>query len=470
MPTMTISQLIAGAQDEINAASLSEQRARTECQALLDAASAEGRKNLNAEESARSDELLATIGVASANRQRAETKLARAKELEAEDAAYDARAATVRPAGPVRAVNAASGVVMHDRSDSGPVWRREDGREATVARDARFSEHEIVQEHAERSRGREEAAIGQYGDIGQLVRSMTTTTGAAIVPTIWAANVIDRARNIARVMQAGAQIVPMESKVLQIGRLTVDPTAAFRAEGGTITASDPTFDYVQLSAKTMSALVVGSIEWFADASNAGELVSEALAKALALQLDLNALYGGVTTGGEGISLASPPNPQGILANLLANAASSVLGSGANGTTITAATPWNELLTTYFTPQQYNETPNAILMNAKMAQKYAMTYDTLGQPLRPPPVMANTPQYVTNQIPSFTQGTMTNIATDIFCGNFAELLIGTRLDLQLQTLTERYAELGQVGILATWRGDVQLARPRAFSVYRYIGGS
>jgi len=41
---------------------------------------------------------------------------------------------------------------------------------------------------------------------------------------------------------------------------------------------------------------------------------------------------------------------------------------------------------------------------------------------------------------------------------------------VQTLVERYAELGQVGIIAHWRGDVGVARPRAFAVYRYLQGA
>jgi Phage capsid family len=78
-------------------------------------------------------------------------------------------------------------------------------------------------------------------------------------------------------------------------------------------------------------------------------------------------------------------------------------------------------------------------------------------------------YVSNQVPSgFSQGTGTTMA-DLFVGDFRQLLIGQRLDLQIQTLTERYAELGQIGIVATWRGDIQLARPRAFSVFRYLKG-
>jgi HK97 family phage major capsid protein len=299
---------------------------------------------------------------------------------------------------------------------------------------------------------------------------MSTTSGSALVPTVWSADIIDRARNLAAVIQAGADVIPMDAKIVQIGRLTGDPTASFRAEGSPVTASDPVFDNVTLTAKTLSALVVGSMEWFQDANNVNNVVSDAVAKAIALQLDLCALFGGVTAGNEGFNLPSPPNPAGILAGLLANAPGNVLGAATNGTAITAATPWNEVLDTLYTPADANETPNAILWNTKMARKYAKTYDTLGQPLRQPDVLAAVPKFVTNQIPSFTAGTMANIATDIVAGDFRQVIIGNRLDMTIQTLTERYAEQGQVAIIAHFRGDVAIARPRAFAVYRYIGGS
>ncbi len=110
------------------------------------------------------------------------------------------------------------------------------------------------------------------------------------------------------------------------------------------------------------------------------------------------------------------------------------------------------------------------MNSAMAQKYAQTYDSLGQPLRLPPALQDAPWLTTNQIPSFTQGTMTSVATDIFAGDFRQVLIGQRLSFTLQTLSERYAEVGSVGLLATFRGDIALARPKSMAVYRYIGGS
>lgn len=360
-----------------------------------------------------------------------------------------------------------------ENAQPGEFVRANDLRPAAVRRGQSFAAHPVTEGMIGRAHERDRAVIGQHGDLGQLIRSMTTTGGSAIVPTVWAGNVIDRARNLSAVLQAGAQIVPMDAKVVQIGRLTADPTATFRAEGTSITASDPTFDNVTLTATTMNALVVGSMEWFQDAENANALVTEAIAKAMASQLDLVALYGSITTGAGSINLATPPNPRGILGALNAVAATSVLpssGPATNGTTQTAGSFWNEILDTIWTPTDYNEKPNALIWNSKAARMYAKAYDTTGQPLQAPADVASLDRYVSNQIPSYTQGTMANVATDVFVGDFTQLLIGQRLDITIQVLTERYADTGQIGIAATWRGDVQLARPRAFSVFKAIKGA
>ncbi len=364
-----------------------------------------------------------------------------------------------------------------DRAGEGPRWvRTNDYRPAVVARGSRFAEHEVVEAQSQARATADAAVIGQHGSLGHLVRAMTTTSGSAVVPTVWLGDIIDRARNMAAVLRAGAEIVPMDAKTVQIGRLTGDPTAAFRTEGSTITASDPVFDNVTLDSKTMSTLVVGSLEWFQDADNVDAVVSEAIAQAFALELDRQALYGGITTGGEvgatgfNTTFPTPPNPRGVLAALLGVASSSVLGSGANGTAQTALTYWNEVIDTIFTVRGFNEAPNGLIWSSKLAQQYAKAYDSTGQPLAIPPSVAEISRYISNQIPSFTQGTMTTRATDLFAGDWTQLLIGQRLDLTIQTLTERYAENGQIGIVAHWRGDVQPARPRAFAVYRYLQGA
>lgn len=69
--------------------------------------------------------------------------------------------------------------------------------------------------------------------------------------------------------------------------------------------------------------------------------------------------------------------------------------------------------------------------------------------------------------SFTKGTSTTNMSDVFAGNWTRRSSGRVSVSPSRPLTERYAELGQNGIIAHWRGDVALTRPRAFSAYRYL---
>jgi HK97 family phage major capsid protein len=492
-------QTIEALTDDLERQRVTAQRAfsdaETKIARLLKRANAEGRKNLTAEQDVELDRLTALKRSADDDVRRLEGKLEQAREIAAESAEHMAAAQDTRSTGVRRptnrdgeytlggGVNVGPGSVFASSGDgagfsfrpgraaSAPTWvRTSDNRPATVERGQRFADHEIVREHAARQSVADQAVIGQHGSLGHLLRSMTTSSGSAIVPQVWAGDVIDKARNLSATLRAGAEIVPMDAKTVNIGRLITDPVASFRTEGSTVTASDPVFDAVVLSATTMSALVTGSMEFFMDSPNSDSLISDAIAQAIATQLDYVALFGGVVAGGEGINLAIPPNPRGVLATLLAVAASSVLGSGANGTAQTAASYWREVQSAVFLPQTFNEQPNAILWNAKLLQQYVDAYDTTQQPLNMPANIGELERYTTNQIPSFTQGTMTSRATDLFVGDWRQLLIGQRLDLSIQVLTERYAELGQIGIVAHWRGDIALARPRAFCCYRYLQGA
>ncbi|WP_345453045.1 phage major capsid protein [Arthrobacter gyeryongensis] len=331
-----------------------------------------------------------------------------------------------------------------------------------------FGEHELVRAERERGQLAEDAAMATYGGVAEFVRSLSTTGASAVVPTVWASQIIDIARANAAVMKAGATILPMDANTVQVGRLTGDATAAFRAEGSAITASDPTFDNVTLTAKSLNALVIGSMEWFDDAPNADGLVINSIGKAIGLAIDKVALYGGITSGAGSINLPTPPNPRGVLAALNAVRPANVIGGSAtNGTAVAS---YNELIDLDYTVENLNEVPTGLILPSRLAQKYAKLQDTTNQPMRRPDDLSDLPFYVSNQVASgMTQGTSTT-AADAFVGDWTELLIGQRLGLRIQVLTERYAEFGQIGIVATWRGDVQPARTSAFAVYRYLNGA
>ena len=163
---------------------------------------------------------------------------------------------------------------------------------------------------------------------------------------------------------------------------------------------------------------------------------------------------------------------GNLKNLNTNYTAGVIGSfPTNGTAQTAATPWNEMLATVYNPLRQNEQCRAIISNVALQQQYMGMYDTCYEPDSEAGLLSLSFRgWPRNAIPSFTRGTMTNRATDVFAGDFSQVLLGQRMDLSVRLLTERYAENGQLGILAYWRGDVQVARPKALACYRALQGA
>ena len=486
---MNASQLVQQCQMEYDAAEDKYTRAQESMRDIIERCEREGRKDLTLEEDRQADEFYAEANLRRAEMKSLKLRLDNAKRVEAEEREFErpepsrrSFAAAPRASGmQVRERSMADGTsrpASTTRSDDRPLFTRvSDGKDAALRSDMSFRDHELVRAEIERTADRDRYITGTHGDLGQLVRSISTSSGAsAMVPTEWAAQVIDKARNAAVVMQAGATIVPMGSKVEQLARLTQDPAPVFRNEGNAIPATDPAFDNVTLTATSLGTIVVCSVELLQDAPNASEVVQNALAKAMALEIDKAALFGqlgatGTNDEGAAYGLASP-YPKGLMKNLVDyNSGSQIVGSfPTNGTAQTAATPYLEMLAVLYKVLRSNENPSAIVSNTALVQQYDGMLDTMYNPVRKPDSLAKLPWMTTNSIPSYTRGTMSNRATDVFCGDWSQLLVGQRLGLQLRVLTERYAELGQVGLLAFWRGDVAVARPTAFAAYRGLQGA
>lgn len=398
--------------------------------------------------------------------QKAQRSYEAAKELAADEARTDASLTRNTP------TNAHS--VNRGHSDETVVWRNAEGEDAQVHRGQSFASHPVVAREVQRTAERDKHITGMHGDFGQMLRAMSTTTASAVVPVVWSADVIDKARNAAVVMNAGATVVPMPAKTYQIGRLTGDATPAYKNEGAPVTPADVSFDYIQLVSTSLTALVVASVEWVQDAPNSSELLTNSIAAAMALELDKAALFGqlGATgTNDEGAGFALPaPYPMGLLKNLLTNAPGQVLGFATNGTAPTAGTPYGEILAALYAVRTQNEKPNAFVSNDKMVQSYQSMTDSTNQPLRAPDVVSSMEWLTTNGIPSYTRGTMTNTASDLFVGDWSQLLVGQRMAIEIRTLQERYSEAGQVGFLAYYRGDIAVARPKAFACYRALKGA
>ncbi len=299
------------------------------------------------------------------------------------------------------------------------------------------------------------ALSGDWDAIPPESRAMAVGVGSAggfAVPAPLSAVVIDRARNAARIFQAGALTVPMDSSTMKIARVATDPAAGWKLENAAATASDMTLESITLTARTLMAYVKSSVELIEDTSgDIGDVIENALAQALALELDRAALRGSGT----------PPEPLGIR-NTTGVAIQSL---GANG----AAPTYAALSTAIQTVRAANFEPNAIIYSPRTAGTLDRLTDSTGQPLQPPPSVEAMPLFVTGQIPeNLTAGTATT-ASEIYVGQWNHLLVGMRQRLVIEAsreasdLTDSAFRQLQVHIRAYLRCDVAVSQPGAFAV-------
>lgn len=289
--------------------------------------------------------------------------------------------------------------------------------------------------------------LGPRSDIERrALGEASQSTGGAMVPTPLAAEVIDRLRAVLVTSRAGVRFVPMGAQTLKIARITSDPVAAWRAENAAVSESDPAFDSVTLTAKSLSVYFRTSRELLEDVPNMDATIRNVLAQAFALALDAATLVG---TG-------SSNQPLGI--NGISGLQS--VSMGTNGGQFTS---WAKVLDAVQSLEDANAgTVSAMILAPRTARTINGLADTTNQPLMPPPRLANVPILATTAVPvTQTQGTANN-ASPIFLGDFAEVLVGMRSEFQIQVLSEAFATNGQIGFVGHLRADVAAARPAALA--------
>ncbi len=136
---------------------------------------------------------------------------------------------------------------------------------------------------------------GQWSDAGMERRALAEgagSTGGFLVPELVSAQIIDRIRAQAQVLNAGATVVPMDSDQVSIPRLAGGVTAQWKVENAPVAESDPAFERVTLIARTLPVLTRVSFELFEDLSPAAsDSITNELTQAIALELDRAALRG-----------------------------------------------------------------------------------------------------------------------------------------------------------------------------------
>lgn len=279
-------------------------------------------------------------------------------------------------------------------------------------------------------------------------KDMLSSGGAGnLVPDPLANYLIDLARAKTVVSQLGARTVPMTSETLRVPRLTGDVTASWYAEGATLTGTDATLDAVVLTARRIEAGPTKvSMELIEDSDPiaVATVVADSIAAAVALEIDRVALRG---TG-------TPPQPLGVK-----NA--SGVQSYSMGTPNGGAADYSDLIAMQSLLAQANHTGNGFVLHPRTAHALADTKDSTGQFVTPPAVVSTVPLGMTSALPvNLTEGT-SSTCTELYAGDWRQLLIGVRTELALTSLLELYRAEGKVGIVGRARVDVAVEHGNAF---------
>lgn len=304
--------------------------------------------------------------------------------------------------------------------------------------DAGF-ELEIQGELAKRA-GR--AAKGLYipGEVFEQ-RVLTTTAGAELVSTDHRPDQYISALTAASVVRGlGATVLNGLAGSLSIPRETGSPTAAWVAENGAISSSDPDFDAVTLAPKHVGALSEWSRNMVLQASPDIEaLLRQMLARNLATAIDIAAIKGGGTSEPTGVLATSGIATQAYATSLFATCAEMV----AKADIANVGTARRSFLTTHTV--------------GKIARK-ALTTDKL--PVGIANIFQQEPVAFSNNVPE-TLGAGTEHG--LIYADWSQLLMGiwSEIDILVNPYAATPYSKGNVQIRAMATMDLAVRHPLAF---------
>jgi HK97 family phage major capsid protein len=345
-------------------------------------------------------------------------------------------------------ISLAEGSRQHFKGGAGERWIDAEGREVRVlSKDDRVADlGPVEQRFSAGSLMRAMAGIGRPdAAVRNALSEGTDSAGGVTVPDELSREMIDRMRANLVVGAAGARTVPMTSDNLKFARQVADPAAAWRNENALVAESDPTFDAVTLQARSLAVIVKASVELLQDSVNIEAALNNALAQALAREIDRVAMFGSGTA----------PEPRGVYTT----AGISTISMGTNGAAIGNYDPIVDAVTALASANA--PAPTAAIMAPRTFGSLSKVKDSTGQPITAPAIVSGLPMLRTTAVPiNQTQGTST-IASSILVGDFSNLLIGVRQSLRIELLRGPFMDRLQVGFLAHLRADVAVAQPAAF---------
>lgn len=282
----------------------------------------------------------------------------------------------------------------------------------------------------------------------------TDSAGGHAVPTWLLPGILSALTPASSMLSAGANIGVLQQPgdSFKIAAVDTVPTAAWRAENGNLSESDPTFRAVTVVPRSLAFIFKVSRELLMDAPGMEQALRIAIAQAFAKEIDRAGLIG---TG-------TAPEIRGILNTTGVNTYS----MGTNGDQLENYAPI--IRASRLIADDNAPAPNAIITSTREDETIALFADTTGQPLRRPPSLESMQFLATSQIPvNEDQGTAENVASTMFLGKYSLATFYMREQMSVQKLNELYAAAGQVGFACHARVDLALAYPAAFCTIRGV---
>lgn len=286
-----------------------------------------------------------------------------------------------------------------------------------------------------------------------LVVGTATAGGNLVETTLDGASFISMLRNALALQGLGARMLTDLSGNLAIPRMTGGATCYWVGENAAPTESQPAFDQVALTPKTLGAFTdIGRRLMLQSSVDVEGLVRQDLALAMALEIDRAAVNGS----------GSSNQPRGVLNTV-------GIASEAGGTNGLAPT-WDNIVNLETKVANANAAIGSLgyLTNTKVRGKLKLTQKFSGTNGAPVWEAGDQPlngyqAAVSNQVPSnLTKGTSTGVCSAILFGNWADLLIGMwgGLDLLVDPYTGGTAGTVRVSVLQDV--DTTVRHPESFS--------
>lgn len=265
-------------------------------------------------------------------------------------------------------------------------------------------------------------------DMSHEFKALSATNPAAggfLIPEVYTDEIIELLYNKTVIRELGARTIPLETGNLNIPRMTSGTRATWGGEARKIKTTQPTFGNLRLSAKRLEAIVPQTRELIMSTKySADEIFAADLSRRMQLGLDWGGLYG---KGGE-FQPTGIANTQGVEVIDVVKLNNTDLADSSGKVTAdfpvyVKALVMSKNVDDVSLGWAFNSFTEGYLMNLKTTTGDYLYRDEMNAGR-----FLGIPYATTNQIPTDKQaGT-----TDIFFGNWADLMIGDQMGMETYT--------------------------------------